>query len=67
MWKNALINFTDNGSLVGEWWVNKKKLTVYIEEEGIYWIKVFEDGKIEDGATTNIKKLSFLFQWLNTN
>jgi hypothetical protein len=66
-WIEPNVTGGPEGEVVFEWWLNKKKLTIYIGEENIEYVQVWGkniDAKITDGDLESIDDFYPLWMWL---
>lgn len=66
-WHSPLLNISLENELVLEWWNQEKKLTIYVAEELIDYIKVWGadmDNEMEDGSIDLEDDLTELWQWI---
>jgi hypothetical protein len=65
-WYVPLLNICDH-EIVLEWWNQSKKITTYVSEESIDYIKVWGadmDNEMEDGSISLEEDLTHLWQWI---
>lgn len=65
-WYEPLINRNETETLL-EWWYQGNKLSIYVEEDLITYIKVWGadmDNEMEDGIVTTEHDLKNLWEWL---
>lgn len=66
-WSAPHVSANEEGHVVFEWWVGEKKLTIYVRNNKITFIKVWGsniDDDMEDGCVTDAG-FPKLWQWLN--
>ncbi|MBR8828429.1 MAG: hypothetical protein DSM107014_11115 [Gomphosphaeria aponina SAG 52.96 = DSM 107014] len=67
-WSVPLINVTEAQEIVLEWWNKTKKITIYIDQETIDYIKVWGpdmDNEMEEGSITLDQDLKNFWNWIN--
>jgi hypothetical protein len=67
-WKEPLINTTCDEEIVLEWWNKNRKLTIYISENRIEYIKVWGpdiDNEMQDGLISSDNTLRELWEWIS--
>lgn len=67
-WDEPLVNINHEGEIVFEWWHQKRKITVYVLQENIDYIKIWGkdiDNEMEEGALTSSEDISLLWQWIS--
>lgn len=65
-WRQPAISLSADGEVVFEWWSNNKKLTIYIGEEAMEYVRVWGaniDSEMEDG-TLELGQFINLWAWL---
>lgn len=65
-WYEPLINRNETETLL-EWWYQDNKLSIYVDEDLITYIKVWGadmDSEMEDGIITSEGDLKNLWEWL---
>lgn len=66
---DPLVNLSQEGEVVLEWWQGTRKLTIYVSEEhASSFVKVWGANTIaemEDGEWSTIGDLQELFRWLH--
>jgi hypothetical protein len=69
-WSNPVLNLSDDGSLVMEWWRGLKKLTIYIAPaEKPAFVRVWGDDidtEMDDGTLPNVEDFADLWVFLNS-
>lgn len=68
-WYAPLLNISFDNEIVLEWWNQSKKITIYVSEEVIDYIKVWGadiDNQMEDGSISLKDDLTDLWQWIAT-
>ena len=70
MWSTPLINVNYDSDVVLEWWNKNKKLTFYINQSSIDYMKVWGadiDTEMEDGSLDSMRDGSIgrLWQWIS--
>ncbi|CBN55687.1 hypothetical protein OSCI_2310005 [Kamptonema sp. PCC 6506] len=66
-WCDPLLNISFENEIVLEWWNQEKKITIYVYEEVIDYIKVWGadmDNEMEDGSISLDEDLTDLWQWI---
>ncbi len=66
-WIKPNVTGGPDGGVVFEWWYGKRKLTVYIEEQGIEYVQVWGtdvNAKITSGDISSMKEARDLWMWL---
>jgi len=66
-WYTPLLNINSENEIVLEWWNQSKKITIYVSEESIDYIKVWGadmDNQMEDGSIILEDDLTNLWQWI---
>ena len=66
-WYVPLLNISGDNEIVLEWWNQSKKITIYVSEESIDYIKVWGadmDNEMEDGSISLEDDLTHLWQWI---
>ena len=66
-WHTPLFNINSDNEIVLEWWNQEKKLTIYVAEGVIDYIKVWGadmDNEMEDGSIDLEDDLTELWQWI---
>jgi len=66
-WYVPLLNISCDNEIVLEWWNQSKKITIYVSEELIDYIKVWGadmDNEMEDGSISLEEDLTHLWQWI---
>lgn len=66
-WSSPLLNISSENEIVLEWWNQEKKLTIYVSEELIDYIKVWGadmDNEMEEGAIGLEDDLTEVWQWI---
>ncbi|MEA5616339.1 hypothetical protein VB711_00585 [Cronbergia sp. UHCC 0137] len=66
-WSEPLVNLGIDSEIVFEWWHKNQKLTVYILDNTVEYIKVWGtdiDHEMEDGSATSPAELTNLWKWL---
>lgn len=66
-WYDPLLNISFENEIVLEWWNQDKKITIYVYEEVIDYIKVWGadiDNEMEDGSISLEEDLTDLWQWI---
>ncbi len=66
-WYVPLLNISCDNEIVLEWWNQSKKITIYVSEESIDYIKVWGadmDNEMEDGSISLEDDLTHLWQWI---
>ena len=66
-WDEPLVNIDPDGEIVFEWWHKSKKLTVYLSEEEIEYIKVAGkdiDRDMEEGSISSFNEIKSLWEWI---
>jgi hypothetical protein len=67
-WEEPLINTTCDEEIVLEWWNKNRKLTIYISENRIEYIKVWGpdiDNEMQDGLIISYETLRELWEWIS--
>jgi hypothetical protein len=67
-WYDPLLNISFDNEIVLEWWNQSKKITIYVSEEVIDYIKVWGadiDNEMEDGSISLNEDLTDLWQWID--
>ena len=67
-WEEPLINRTCDEEIVLEWWNKNRKLTIYISENRIEYIKVWGpdiDNEMQDGLISSDDTLRELWEWIS--
>ena len=67
-WDEPLVNIDPDGEIVFEWWHESKKLTVYISEEEIEYIKVTGkdiDRDMQEGIISSFNEIKSLWEWIS--
>lgn len=67
-WDEPLVNVTEDQEIVLEWWNNTKKITIYISDETIDYIKVWGsdmDNEMEDDSIDLDDDLTPFWSWIN--
>lgn len=68
-WYDPLLNISFDNEIVLEWWNQGKKITIYVSEKVIDYIKVWGadiDNEMEDGSITLNEDLTDLWQWIDS-
>lgn len=68
-WQNPLVNITFEHEIVLEWWNKSKKITIYVSEEAIDYIKVWGadmDDEMAEGSINLNDDLTDLSQWISS-
>lgn len=70
-WSTPMINVNDDSDVVLEWWNKNKKLTFYINQSTLDYIKVWGadiDSEMEDGLINSMQDCSIgqLWQWISS-
>jgi hypothetical protein len=68
-WQDPLVNITFEHEIVLEWWNKSKKITVYVSEEAIDYIKVWGadmDDEMAEGSINLNDDLTDLSQWISS-
>ena len=66
-WYAPLLNISCDNEIALEWWNQSKKITIYVSEESIDYIKVWGadmDNEMEDGSISLEDDLTDLWQWI---
>jgi hypothetical protein len=66
-WSDPLLNISSENEIVLEWWNQEKKLTIYVFEELIDYLKVWGadmDNEMEEGAIDLEDDLTEVWQWI---
>lgn len=66
-WYDPLVNISGNNEIVLEWWNQSKKITIYVSNDLIDYIKVWGpdmDNEMEDGSISTDNNLTSLWQWI---
>lgn len=66
-WYAPLLNINFENEIILEWWNQSKKITIYVSEESIDYIKVWGadmDNEMEDGSISLEDDLTYLWQWI---
>jgi hypothetical protein len=61
------VTVSQEGAIVLEWWNETKKLTIYIDENSIDYLKSWDEDshiKMEDGLITSKKMIEEILTWL---
>lgn len=67
-WEKPLVNSNDEGEIVLEWWQDTRKITVYIGENEVVFLKIWGpniENEMQDGVLTNAETVSALWNWLH--
>jgi hypothetical protein len=67
-WDEPLVNVTEDQEIVLEWWNNTKKITIYISDKTIDYIKVWGadmDNEMEDDSIDLHDDFTPLWSWIN--
>jgi hypothetical protein len=65
--EQPLINSSVNLEIVCEWWHDERKLSIYVEDTNIEFVKVWGtdiDREMEDGTIDSLENLVNLWQWM---
>lgn len=68
-WYDPLLNISFDNEIVLEWWNQGKKITIYVSEKVIDYIKVWGadiDNEMEDGSISLNEDLTDLWQWIDS-
>lgn len=68
-WCEPLVNLSISEEVVFEWWKEIKKLTVYVADHTVEFIKVWGpdiDNEMEEGSAESLEKLALIWNWLST-
>lgn len=68
-WQDSLVNITFEHEIVLEWWNKSKKITIYVSEEAIDYIKVWGadmDDEMAEGSINLNDDLTHLSQWISS-
>jgi hypothetical protein len=68
-WHAPLLNISVDNEIVLEWWNLGKKITIYVKEEVIDYIKVWGadiENEMEDGSISLNDDLIDLWQWIGS-
>jgi hypothetical protein len=69
-WSDPVLNLSDDGSLVMEWWRGLKKLTIYVAPaEKPVFVRVWGDDidtEMDDGTLANVENFAVLWVFLNS-
>lgn len=68
-WHTPLLNISVDHEIVLEWWNSGKKITIYVKEEVIDYIKVWGadiENEMEDGSISLNDDLIDLWQWIGS-
>ncbi|MFM7888114.1 MAG: hypothetical protein ACKPCM_15805, partial [Pseudanabaena sp.] len=70
-WSTPLVNVSCDSDVVLEWWNKSKKLTFYINQSSLDYIKVWGsdiDDEMEDGSINSMHDYSIgrLWQWISS-
>ncbi|MCJ2140259.1 hypothetical protein [Methylobacterium sp. E-066] len=66
-WIHPHISLSEDGDVVFEWWLNEKKITIYINEGRALYLKVWGeniDDCMEEGELRRASDFSALWYWL---
>jgi hypothetical protein len=69
-WSTPLVNVSYESEVILEWWNKSKKLTFYINQSSLDYIKVWGsdiDAEMEDGSINSMQDCSIgrLWQWIS--
>ena len=67
-WDEPIVNVDPSGEIVFEWWHESNKLTVYISEEEIEYIKVTGkdiDKDMQEGIISSFNEIELLWEWIS--
>ncbi|MGL4568288.1 MAG: hypothetical protein ACRCU6_07135 [Fusobacteriaceae bacterium] len=69
MWDEPLINVSEDLEVVLEWWHGSKKITIYIKDKSVEYVKTWGadiDNEMEDGEIETEEDIEYLWQWINS-
>jgi hypothetical protein len=66
-WENPHVSASENGEVVFEWWVGTHKLTIYVSDQDVEFIRVWGTDIVEEMADGKLAGEGFtgLWRWLN--
>ena len=66
-WLDPLITASEEGEIVFDWWRGEKRLTVYVNEDGAAYSRLWgtpPSSQTDDGEVDNIAEQLRLWRWL---
>ena len=63
-WYEPLVTNLSKKKILLEWWYKNKKLSIYIEDSSVNYIKIWGIDEMEDGSITTDTELKNIWEWL---
>ena len=69
-WDEPLVNISPEQEIVFEWWHYNRKITIYVIQKEIDYVKVVGkdiDNDMEDGSITSTTDMKELWEWISSD